>query len=65
LRGRTGEDPVAVNTCSDDDNVLQRMLDLDESVNQGYVDQVKPVIEGQLVRAGTRWDVVLSEIWHD
>jgi hypothetical protein len=39
-----GEDPVAVNTCADDDNVLQRMLDLDESVNQNYVDKVKPVI---------------------
>lgn len=60
-----GEDPVAVSTCADDDNVLQRMLDLDESVNQNYVDQVKPVIEGQLARAGTRLAVILNEIWHD
>ena len=41
------------------------MLDLDESVNQNYVDQVKPVIEGQLARAGTRLAVILNEIWHD
>jgi len=60
-----GEDPVAVNNCADDDNVLQRMLDLDESVNQNYVDQVKPVIEGRLARAGTRLAVILNQIWHD
>jgi hypothetical protein len=27
-----GEDPVAVNTCADDANVWQRMLDLDETI---------------------------------
>jgi hypothetical protein len=59
------EDPVAVNVCTDDNDVLQRMLDLDESVNQKYVDQVKPVIEGQLARAGTRLAVILNEIWHN
>jgi nuclease S1 len=59
------EDPVAVNVCTDDDDVLQRMLDLDESVNQKYVDQVKPVIEGQLARAGTRLAVILNDIWHN
>jgi len=60
-----GEDPVAINTCSDDDNVLQRMLDLDETVNQKYMDLVKPVIEEQLARAGTRLAVILNQIWHD
>jgi len=57
------EDPVAVNNCTDDDNILQRMLDLDETVNQKYVDTVKPVIEGQLARAGTRLAVILNQIW--
>jgi hypothetical protein len=60
-----GEDPVAINTCKDDDDVLQRMLDLDETVNQKYVDLAKPVIEGQLARAGTRLAVILNQIWHD
>jgi len=59
------EDPVPVSSCADDDNVLQRMLDLDESVNQKYVDLAKPVIEGQLARAGTRLAVILNQIWHN
>jgi hypothetical protein len=41
------------------------MLDLDETVNQKYVDLVKPVIEEQLARAGTRLAVILNQIWHD
>jgi len=41
------------------------MLDLDETVNQPYVDTVKPVIEGQLARAGTRLAVILNQIWHE
>src|SRR5215813_13747768 len=56
-------DPATVNVCTDDDNILQRMLDLDETVNQKYVDIVKPVIEGQLARAGTRLAVILNHIW--
>jgi hypothetical protein len=59
------EDPVVVDKCTDDDNVLQRMLDLDETVSQKYVDLTKPVIEGQLARAGTRLAVILNQIWHD
>jgi hypothetical protein len=58
------EDPVEVTDCTGDDNILQRMLDLDETVNQSYVDTVKPVIEGQLARAGTRLAVILNQIWH-
>lgn len=59
------EDPVEVTDCTGDDNILQRMLDLDETVNQPYVDTVKPVIAGQLARAGTRLAVILNQIWHE
>ena len=45
--------PVEVKVCTDDENILQRMLDLDETVNQA--DAVKPFIAGQLSRAGSRW----------
>lgn len=59
------EDPVTVNQCTDDDDVLQRMLDLDETVSQKYVDTVRPVIEGQLARAGTRLAVILNQTLHN
>jgi hypothetical protein len=57
------EEPTPVTDCTDDDNILQRMLDLDEAVNQQYVETVKPGIEGQLARAGTRLAVILNQIW--
>jgi hypothetical protein len=41
------------------------LLDLDETVNQKYVNLVRPAIEGQLARAGTRLAVILNQIWHD
>jgi len=41
------------------------MLDLDETVSQKYVDTVRPVIEGQLARAGTRLAVILNQTLHN
>ncbi|HWF03048.1 MAG TPA: S1/P1 nuclease [Candidatus Angelobacter sp.] len=56
----TPEDPVAVSTCADDNNIGQRMFDLHESVGKPYVTAVSPVIEKQLAKAGARLADVLN-----
>lgn len=57
------EEPVDVTSCTDDNSVGERMLDLDEVVNQKYVTAVTPVIEEQLAKGGTRLAVILNQIW--
>ncbi len=59
------ETPVVVNDCTDADNILQRMLDLNEVVNQPYVNTDTPAVEEQLARAGTRLALILNQIWHN
>lgn len=57
----TGEDPVAVSTCADGNNIGQRMFDLHESINQPYITATTPVIERQLAKAGARLADVLNQ----
>jgi desulfoferrodoxin (superoxide reductase-like protein) len=59
----TPEDPVNVTTCRDDNNVVQRMADLHESVSKKYMNSAGPVVEEQLAKAGTRLAMVLNSIW--
>jgi hypothetical protein len=57
------EQPVVVNTCTDDKDIAQRMLALKESVSVKYANAANPVIEEQLVKGGTRLAAVLNDIW--
>jgi len=56
------EQPVVVNTCTDDNNIAQRMLALKESVSVKYSKAANPVIEEQLTKGGTRLAMVLNDI---
>jgi len=57
------EPPVTVSNCTDDNNIVQRMLALKESVSAKYANAANPVIEEQLVKGGTRLAMVLNDIW--
>jgi nuclease S1 len=57
----TPEQPVAVSTCADDNNIGQRMFALHEHVDQLYVRAAAPVIDRQLARAGARLANVLNQ----
>jgi S1/P1 Nuclease len=57
------ENPVNVSTCLDDNNVMQRMAALHESVSKRYMNSAGPVVEEQLTKAGTRLAMVLNDIW--
>lgn len=54
---------VEVKTCTDDNNIAQRMLALKESVGKKYTNAANPVVEEQLVKGGTRLAMVLNDIW--
>lgn len=58
----TPEDPVAVPTCADDNNIGQRMLALHEHIDQPYVAAAAPVIDRQLARAGARLADALNRV---
>ena len=57
------EQPVNVQSCTDDNNIAQRMLALHESVSKKYFAAAGPVIEEQLAKAGTRLAMVLNDVW--
>ena len=57
------ENPVKVNSCLDDNNIMQRMAALHESVSKAYVTAAGPVVEEQLAKAGTRLAAVLNDVW--
>lgn len=59
----TPEAPVNVSTCLDDNNIMQRMAALHESVSKKYMNYAGPVVEEQLAKAGTRLAMVLNDIW--
>jgi len=59
----TPEDPVTVSTCADNNNVIQRMDSLTESISKKYFTAASPVIAEQLAKAGTRLAMVLNDIW--
>lgn len=57
------EAPVPVQSCTDDNDIVHRMLALHESVSNRYLSAAGPVIEEQLTKAGTRLALVLNDIW--
>lgn len=57
------EKPVAVKDCSGDNNIMQRMFDLHEDLEQPYQDATAPVVRSQIAKAGTRLAMLLNGIW--
>lgn len=57
------ETPQPVMQCSDDHHVSTRLKNLHEKVSTQYLHTVMPVIEQQLVKAGTRLAMLLNQLW--
>jgi S1/P1 Nuclease len=57
------EKPVGNHSCADDDHVSNRMLKLNERLEEPYEDVALPVYEQQLAKAGARLALVLNQIW--
>ena len=55
------EPNVAVEKCTDDNNIGERMLELHEAVAQAYQDAAAPVFEERLAQAGLRLAMILNE----
>jgi hypothetical protein len=57
------ETPQDVGHCSDKNHVSMRMKALNEKVGPNYRNAVRPVIEEQCAKAGTRLAMLLNQIW--
>jgi hypothetical protein len=55
------EPNVAVEKCTDDNDIGNRMLQLHEAAGQAYQDAAAPVIEERLAQAGVRLAMILNE----
>jgi hypothetical protein len=55
------EPPVPVHSCTDDNNVGERMFNLHFSIGAIYQDAAAPVVEKQIALAGIRLAVVLND----
>lgn len=59
----TVEKPVPVETCTDDNHVSARMLQLDERLSDSYQSAAAPVVQAQLTKAGMRLAALLNSTW--
>lgn len=57
------ETAVAINDCSGDTNIGNRMFELHEDLEQPYQDSSAPVVRAQIAKAGTRLAALLNGIW--
>ena len=55
------EPAVPVNTCADDNNIGQRMLNKHLVIGSAYRDRAAPVVEQRLAQAGIRLAMILNE----
>ncbi len=55
------EAPVPVHSCSDDNNVGERMLNLHFAVGESYQNVAAPVVEKRIAQAGIRLAMILSD----
>lgn len=55
------EPPVPVLSCTDDNNVGERMLNLHFSIGAIYQDSAAPVVEKRIAQAGIRLAMILNE----
>ena len=57
------ESPQPVTSCADDDHVSERMLKLNERIEQPYQEIAVPVIRQRLAQAGARLAMLLNKVW--
>ena len=55
------ETPAVVHTCSDDNNIGQRMMDLHISAAEKYQDVSVPIVRKRLAQAGIRLALILND----
>ncbi len=54
--------PVAIQECSDDDRVSDRLAELHEHIGWTYIDAVAPVLREQLAKGGARLALLLNQL---
>jgi hypothetical protein len=57
------ESPQPVKSCSDDNHISARMLQLNERLAQPYQDAAAPVVQQQIAKAGARLALLLNQLW--
>lgn len=55
------EKPVEVHSCTDDNNIGQRMMDLHVSAAEKYQEVAAPVVRKRIVQAGVRLALILND----
>ena len=55
------EKPMSVRTCSDDNNIGQRMLELHVSAGDKYQEVAAPVVRTRIMQAGLRLALILND----
>lgn len=55
------EDPTEVKTCADDNHIANRILALNEQIDDVYLDSAAPVVETQIAKAAARLARLLEE----
>jgi nuclease S1 len=55
------ETPAPVHTCSDDNNIGERMMHLNLFAGQNYQEAAAPIVEERIARAGVRLAMILNE----
>lgn len=57
------EVPRAITSCSDDNHVSTRMLNLNEHLSEPYQEMAVPIIQKRLAQAGARLAMLLNQLW--
>jgi hypothetical protein len=57
------EEVQPIKTCTDDDDIGQRMLALDETIGKSYEASAELTVKRQLARAGVRLALILNDVW--
>jgi hypothetical protein len=57
------ETPRPVNSCTDDNHVSQRNLNLNEHLENPYQDMAAPIVRQRIAQAGARLALLLNQLW--
>jgi hypothetical protein len=57
------ESPQPIKSCAEDNHIANRMLKLNERLEQPYQDVAAPVVLQQIAKAGARLALLLEQLW--
>jgi hypothetical protein len=57
------ESPQPIKSCAEDNHIANRMLKLNERLEQSYQNVAAPVVLQQLAKAGARLALLLNQLW--